>query len=480
MEGGEEGGRRGRRSPREDTEDARHAAVQHEMKRQQSSKRSHNFQQLRQRLRSLSYDNGGQNPAKLFQQFDADSSGALDYLEFTAAVRRGGKITRQWMSDTELKQLFETVDKNSDKEITLDELTEFVWGADAVPATLRSPGPGASPRGASPRGGRGRTRKAARSSGEEQGHEVQEALYMEFEKTLETPEAETGERAAAQLGQLSSSSRRGRRRDAELSGWVEAGQSEDEVMAAFERGLGGGPRSRRSAGVDALVSPTRRQKSPDRFNEPPVQPYYDTSLPFYGQVPVAKKASTKTLKRLASPLEHKVTPPQTEESPASAKPMWKVNTTPRVVVDKMTAFRLDSEDPDEKDGMSLIERQIILARKANPAKTDAKSAGEADFAARLYAEAQQKKLNLEQKQKSAQEAQLQEEAELCSQFKAQPISGKKSGAGASTAPVELRCFVWLKSKKEQEEAGKRKMEEEFAEVHSFAPKLNPPKKAAAG
>ena len=211
-----------------------------------------------------------------------------------------------------------------------------------------------------------------------------------------------------------------------------------------------------------------------------MQPYYDTSLPFYGQVPVAKKASTKTLKRLASPLEHKVTPSQTEESPASTRPMWKVNTTPRVVVDKMTAFRLDSEDPDEKDGMSLIERQIILARKANATKTDAKPAGEADFAARLYAEAQQKKLNLEQKQKIAQEAQLQEEAELCSQFKAQPIPGKQGGAGTSTTPVEVRLSVWLQSKKEQEEATKRKKEEEFAEVHSFAPKLNTPKKAAAG
>ena len=483
-EGGEEGGTASRsrsaqrgRSPPEDTEDSRRAAVQHEMKRQHETKRIYNIQQLRQRLRSLSYDNGGQNPAKLFQQFDADSSGALDYREFTAAVRRGGKITRQWMSDVELKQLFETVDKNGDKEITLDELTEFVWGADAVPATLRSPAPSTSPRGTS----HGRTRNAVRNSGEEQGQEAQEVLYMEFEKTLATPDTETGDRAAAQLGKVSSSPRR-RRRQAELTGWVEEGQSEDEVVAAFERGLDdAGSRRRRSAGLDALVSPTRRLKSPDRFNAPSVQPYYDTSLPFYGQVPVAKKASTKTLKRLASPLDHKVTPPQTEEAPASTKPMWKVNTTPRVVVDKMTALRLDSEDPDERDGMSLLERQVMLARKAKePAKTDAKSAGEADFAERLYAEAQQKKLNLERKQASAKEAQLQEEKELCAQFKAQPLPGKSGEAGATTQPVEVRFQAWLQSKKEQEEAGKRKIEEEFAEAHSFAPKLNPTKKSAAG
>ena len=191
---------RRRRSPREDSEDSRHAAVHSEMKRQLSTKKIHNVHQLRQRLRSLSYDNGGQNPAKLFQQFDVDSSGALDYAEFTAAVRKGGKVTRQWMSDLELKQLFETVDTSGDKEITIDELTAFVWGADAVPASLRSPSGAAG----SPRGRRGR--KSAADS----GPEIQEALYDEFEKTL-VADDEPGAGASAQLSESPpSSSRRGR------------------------------------------------------------------------------------------------------------------------------------------------------------------------------------------------------------------------------------------------------------------------------
>ena len=456
---------RRRRSPREDSEDSRHAAVHSEMKRQLSTKKIHNVHQLRQRLRSLSYDNGGQNPAKLFQQFDVDSSGALDYAEFTAAVRKGGKVTRQWMSDLELKQLFETVDTSGDKEITIDELTAFVWGADAVPASLRSPSGAAG----SPRGRRGR--KSAADS----GPEIQEALYDEFEKTL-VADDEPGAGASAQLSESPpSSSRRGRgggEEEKALSGWGEEGNSEDEAtMAAFERGIDGGSgrKSRSASSLRSLVSPARRQRSPS-VEKLPVQPYYDPSLPSY-RPGVASAASMETLNELSKPLSHKVTPRSAGGSDSPSKPMWKVNTTPRVVVDRGTAFRLHSQDPDDKEDVSQMDRLAILARKANPPKEGASASAGPDITERLYAAAQQQTLNLETKRKAAEEAAHEEEAEICKQFKANPVKGKAADTASGT-PVHERMLLWMKSREQTEQAKLAIKEKEFQEEHTFKPAVN--------
>lgn len=62
----------------------------------------------------------------------ADNSGTIDYEEFRGAVRKGGKLTPNQMSEVELRGLFAIIDGDQSGSITIDELTAFVWGPAAV------------------------------------------------------------------------------------------------------------------------------------------------------------------------------------------------------------------------------------------------------------------------------------------------------------------------------------------------------------
>ena len=57
------------------------------------------LESLRQRLKAHSYGQSGQDPRKLFQHFDRDNTGDLDFKEFKAAVRKVGRMTAQQISD---------------------------------------------------------------------------------------------------------------------------------------------------------------------------------------------------------------------------------------------------------------------------------------------------------------------------------------------------------------------------------------------
>ena len=87
------------------------------------------------RLRSQSYGTGGQDPVKLFRHFDRKNRDGLDQREFGLAVRKGGALTRSQMSDTELRLLFQAVDKDSDGFISMTELKDFVWGGEEIEST---------------------------------------------------------------------------------------------------------------------------------------------------------------------------------------------------------------------------------------------------------------------------------------------------------------------------------------------------------
>ena len=63
-------------------------------------------------------------------RYDTDKSGNLEFNEFRAAVRKGGKITESMLSERELEQLFDTVDVSVTGSISIDELTNFVWRVD--------------------------------------------------------------------------------------------------------------------------------------------------------------------------------------------------------------------------------------------------------------------------------------------------------------------------------------------------------------
>ena len=85
---------------------------------------------LKAKMRSLSYTQNGQDPHALFKSFDRDNSGELEMKEFIAAVRKGGAMSKQDISDADLKQIFRAADKDKGGTIGIAELTAFVWGDD--------------------------------------------------------------------------------------------------------------------------------------------------------------------------------------------------------------------------------------------------------------------------------------------------------------------------------------------------------------
>jgi len=273
---------------------------------------------LRARLQSLSYDKGGQNPQKLFQHYDTDNSGALDYGEFTRAIRKGGKVTKQWMSDTELGKLFNLIDADRDGTISIEQLTRFIWGG----ASAQRKGLRAATRSTSP------------------GNDM-EVLYDQFEQTLSVdddhPSLLASDRSPKSALVAASSPQRlwrpGAAAEAEtMSGWGSGDQSADEeqIMAAFEEGLAlnsakRSPRirptparrhgsqsrrasSRQSLRIRSLVSPPRRRREAAYYegaahalvSPPRVRPYFDSALPYFS-TPVAKLASQAAIDRLSSP-----------------------------------------------------------------------------------------------------------------------------------------------------------------------------------
>ena len=83
---------------------------------------------LKQKLKAHSYGQTGQNPNKLFKHFDRDNTGALEFDEFKAAVRKVGHMTYHQMSDKELHKLFKGLDADDSGAVGIEELTAFVWG----------------------------------------------------------------------------------------------------------------------------------------------------------------------------------------------------------------------------------------------------------------------------------------------------------------------------------------------------------------
>jgi CRP-like cAMP-binding protein/Ca2+-binding EF-hand superfamily protein len=88
------------------------------------------LQLLGQRLKSLSYGSNGQDKSKILRHFDRDNTGELDFGQFVAAVRKGGKMTRAIISDAEVRNLFVELDVDSSGTISIDELAAFIWGTD--------------------------------------------------------------------------------------------------------------------------------------------------------------------------------------------------------------------------------------------------------------------------------------------------------------------------------------------------------------
>lgn len=84
---------------------------------------------VRRKLQSASYGKQGQDPARLFRQWDRSKTGAISIAEFENAIRKGGEASKGELSDAELRLIFLAADTDGDGAISVLELTEFVWGS---------------------------------------------------------------------------------------------------------------------------------------------------------------------------------------------------------------------------------------------------------------------------------------------------------------------------------------------------------------
>ena len=84
------------------------------------------LQELKSKLKMMSYGSGGQDAMTLFRRY-AKGSGSLSFDEFSAAVRKDGKMTKRKLSDPQLAQLFAALDPEKAGHITLEVLQAFVW-----------------------------------------------------------------------------------------------------------------------------------------------------------------------------------------------------------------------------------------------------------------------------------------------------------------------------------------------------------------
>eukprot|EP01047_Picozoa_sp_COSAG01_P007586 COSAG01_NODE_289_length_19391_cov_119.323122_22_plen_786_part_00 len=84
--------------------------------------------EARQRLRAASYSFGHVDFNKLFRHYNRSNSGALDWGEFRAMVRKDGRMTQALMGERELRTLFCCVDRDGDGVVSEAEFIAFCGG----------------------------------------------------------------------------------------------------------------------------------------------------------------------------------------------------------------------------------------------------------------------------------------------------------------------------------------------------------------
>ena len=81
---------------------------------------------VRLKLKAHSYST--QDPAKVFHHFGRANTGSLELAEFTAAVRKLGRVTVREIADEELRKLFESFDLDGTQKLCIADLMGFVFG----------------------------------------------------------------------------------------------------------------------------------------------------------------------------------------------------------------------------------------------------------------------------------------------------------------------------------------------------------------
>ena len=81
---------------------------------------------LKRRMQAASYSLGGMDVPALFQQYDGNNSGEIEFAEFEHAARHALRLPKVDISSAELKELFDHTDTDKSGVITLDEFQELL------------------------------------------------------------------------------------------------------------------------------------------------------------------------------------------------------------------------------------------------------------------------------------------------------------------------------------------------------------------
>jgi Ca2+-binding EF-hand superfamily protein/pSer/pThr/pTyr-binding forkhead associated (FHA) protein len=84
------------------------------------------LKRLRKKFQAAAYTIGGIDLEKLFRHYDRDNSGTMSFDEFTRAVRTDVGMTKNEVTDEELKEMFDHVAKDGGGDIGLDEFKELL------------------------------------------------------------------------------------------------------------------------------------------------------------------------------------------------------------------------------------------------------------------------------------------------------------------------------------------------------------------
>ena len=86
---------------------------------------------IQRKMRSSSYTYGGTDYTKYFKYLDKDKGGEIDLKEFTRMLRRGN-LSKNRVSDREVRYLFRILDKDKDGSIDVNEFVAYLQAEGSV------------------------------------------------------------------------------------------------------------------------------------------------------------------------------------------------------------------------------------------------------------------------------------------------------------------------------------------------------------
>ena len=90
------------------------------------SRRKNKMASLKHTLQAAAYGGSAGSWNNIFEHYDTDGSGELDFDEFRKAVRRHGRMSVRSVPDGDLREVFAIVDKDSSGTISGEEFDRFI------------------------------------------------------------------------------------------------------------------------------------------------------------------------------------------------------------------------------------------------------------------------------------------------------------------------------------------------------------------